>query len=231
MAVEAQELLAAKESKRLAGKTKPKQNSKRGKPARRAPPVKWKIGTKVAAFFENADLYKGSSAPSVAKVKKAWKIANAHDKKKLRKGWMKDGETFNGVIASTFLTDANARMYKCVFESPMKDTLDLDERRTKALMEHYLELQESTSESDGLSSPSDNDKDSLSAASEITPTPNNCRVTLGVGTGVRTSSYEVGRTYETKITYHDGEVTALWRVYNAGKLAQEFAAALQRILR
>jgi hypothetical protein len=223
MAVVAKEVFAAKEAKRKAAKTNPKKPTTKRSPTLRAPPIKWNIGTKLAAFFENADLYKGGSAASVAKVKKAWELANAHDKKKVRKGWMKDGETFNGVIASTFVTDANARMYKCVFETPMKDTLDLDERRTKALAEHYLELQASSSESDGLSTPSDTDTGSRSPASDSTSRPNNERATFEVGTGVRTPSYEIGRTYETKITYHDGEVTALRHVYNCGELVnQEF---------
>jgi hypothetical protein len=147
-----------KEAKRKAAQNNPKvQRKTKSKKSRPSPVAKYITGTKLAAFFTNVKLYKHLSDREVAAAEAQWAKENANDKKKLRKGWKKDGATFNGAIYSTHVTDSNARMYRCIFETPSREPLDLDEKHTKTLMDHYLDLQESGSESDGLSTASEND--------------------------------------------------------------------------
>jgi hypothetical protein len=109
--------------------------SKKSKKARKAPVAKYAVGSKLAAFFGNADLFKHLSEREVAAAEALWAKENVKDKKKLRQGWKKDGATFNGAIYSTHVTEANTRMYRCIFETPSKEPLDLDEKRTKKLMD------------------------------------------------------------------------------------------------
>jgi hypothetical protein len=61
MNVAAEAVLAAKQAKRQAAKAKPKQTRKKVKQIQRVPIVKWNVGTHVAAYFANAELYKGAS--------------------------------------------------------------------------------------------------------------------------------------------------------------------------
>jgi hypothetical protein len=78
----------------------------------------------------------------------------------------------------------------------------LDAKRTKTLMDHYLDLQASESESDGLSTSSESDGLRL--------------VAVQVGTHVRIKEYSLGPNYESNHTFYDGEVEAIRPV--SGKL-------------
>jgi hypothetical protein len=206
---------AIKEAKRIAAKDKPKARKKtkaKKTHPHRVPVAKYSNGTKLAAFFENVDLYKHLTEQELSAAQTRRSKENAHDKKNLRKGWKKDGATYNGEIVSTHVTESNKRMYRCIFEKPTHDPLDLDEKRTKTLMEHYIDLQDSSSEGDGLSS-----------SDESTAGNPHTLVSITVGTAVRKKVYSVGSNYESLHTFYDGEVFGIRHVYeNQGLKAHEY---------
>jgi hypothetical protein len=200
--------LEVKEAKRKAEQDKPKRTTpKKNRKPRKVPVAKYAVGTKLAAFFENADLYKHLSEREVAAAEARWAKENSKDKKKLRRGWKKDGKTFHGAIYGTHVSDVNTRMYRCIFETPSKEPLDLDEKRTKTLMEHYLDLQESEHENDGLSSSDESSDD-----------PSFNLVALHVGTRLRIKEYALGPQYESQHMFYDGAVAAIRPVSDQGRL-------------
>ncbi len=86
------------------------------------------IGTPLKGMFTNKEAFDHVRGVALKNTKSKWKTANKDNPKKIKTGWGKDTQIYDGEIQSTGIDDEGQRYYNCVFHLPQKDMrLDIND--------------------------------------------------------------------------------------------------------
>ena len=122
------------------------------------------LGTKLAGFFLNKEVYAHATKHERARLRAIWK-KSTEDPKELKKGWPNTGDWYEGFVKDTCFTKQNDILYVCIFTGPnFERTLEINYKHALELIKSYAELgvfrtSKEGSDSDDFSSSTDDEED------------------------------------------------------------------------
>ena len=150
-----------KASKKAAPGTK---SAKAVKVPQKCPKKLLPLGTKLAGFFLNKEVYAHATKGERARLRAMWKKSTT-DPKELKKGWPNTGDWYEGFVKDTSFTKQNDILYVCIFTGPnFERTLEINYKHALELIKSYAELgvfrtSKKGSDSDDFSTTTDDEED------------------------------------------------------------------------